>query len=100
MEGAATFFRGDMLPTNENVVDFVLSISKSNFSLTAAAVHEIWQKADACPMSVKAIKHRYQLLIKECSSFMTKARKQQTPTPSPIQDGQDGALNGQIGTQN
>ena len=36
MEGAATFFRGDMLPTNENVVDFVLSISKSNFSLTAA----------------------------------------------------------------
>ena len=87
MEGAATFLCGDMLPTNENVVEFVLARSKSNFSLLAAtnematAVHEIWQTA--CPLSVPAIKHRYQLLFKERSSFMTKTREQWTPTPNP-----------------
>ena len=70
MDKELFFFRGDNLPTNEEVFDFVNTRTKyaktsqvSVLNELASTVHAIWQKADTCPLSKNAIATRGKKLL-------------------------------------
>ena len=90
MDGEEFFFRGDKLPTNDEIFEFVNTRTKygkqpQNFALRkmAEAVHDIWQKADTCPLSVPAILAQGQKLLNERRNFLRSSRRDQSKPPLP-----------------
>ena len=88
MDGDEFFFTGKELPTNEDVFEFVNTRSKygkQSQSLAirkmADAVHEIWQKADTCPLSVPAIMVEAKKLLNERKKFLTANSSDQSKLP-------------------
>ena len=85
-------FKGDMLPTNGEVFTYINSrtaYGKSAINATireaATIIHNIWQKADACPLSVKGVIARCQKLVKDRRDFMIKIQRQ-NPGLAPSKD--------------
>ena len=88
MDGDEFFFTGKELPTNEDVFEFVNTRSKygkqsqsSAIRKMADAVHEIWQKADTCPLSVPAIMVEAKKLLNERKKFLTANTSDQSKLP-------------------
>ena len=85
MEEEIFNFRGDQLPTNSEVFSFINSRTKygktcKETALNEAAkkIHDIWKKADACPLGKAAIKLKCENLLTGRKNFF---RQEKPITP-------------------
>ena len=90
MEGDVFSFRGDNLPTNEEVFYFVNTRTRYGKQSHSCAIHEmandvhaIWEKADTCPLSIPAIMARGKKLLKERENFLRSNKTDQPKPPLP-----------------
>ena len=58
MDNGFYTFRGDKLPTNGEVLEFIISRTKhgkasqnTTLNVVSSEIHDIWTKADVCPLS-------------------------------------------------
>ena len=72
-------FKEDILPTNGDVFRYINSrTAKRKLELgptiheAVTKIHHIWQKADACPMSVTCMIKRCHKLLKDRRDFVDK----------------------------
>ena len=93
MEEDFFHFPGNMLPTKEEVVTFIFSRTskmsqKSAIFEAASELHNIWQKADACPLSVTRVIVKCEKLLTTRSSFMIASSPSQiqNSTKKPLSD--------------
>ena len=75
-------FKEDVLPTNGEVFTFITSRTahgKSELRATvheaAKIIHDIWLRADTCPMSLPGIKERCHKLLKDRKSYLEKIQR-------------------------
>ena len=75
-------FKEDVLPTNGDVSTFIISRTahgKSELRTTvheaAKIIHNIWQKADTCPMSLPCVKERCHKLLKDRQKYLERIQR-------------------------